>query len=694
LSIVSVALLTNLALADSTSSLLPTADGNYTQWTTVGSGSHFANIDETPCNGTTDYNRTTTVGNRDSYVVTDGVPNGARITQIEIKPCASRDSNGGTNPVMNVFYRFGGINSADAGAYSLTGTTPAEIATTTFSGLSLLKTATTTLEVGAVLTSSTKGARLSKIATVVTYNPLIDPSGATAAASTSEAGVLLQWTDNSSIETNFEVVRSTDGSNFSHLATTSANVISYQDTNVVASTVYYYKVRAHNFGGYSAFTNTATTTTGSIPSSPSDLSASASTTALQINLNWTDTSDNEKNFVLERGLSTSTFSFLKTVNAGVTSTTDTSLSANTTYYYRVSASNGYGTSSPSASASATAASIPADPSGLTLSTQPAASSTTDIILDWADNSSNELGFKIERDSGSGFSQIATTTANAVTYTDASRPDGTYAYRLRAFNGVGSSGYTNTATTAVPIIWTTHSTDLEQDNEQYWSIDDNSSLSFNGSLTMAAWVKMESLPTAVMSTIMRKWVDCDPNDGGYALDVVFNSVSGTHELHIGVVGSGGGDGDRFYAHYPFATSTWYHVAGTLNNSSKEYTLYVNGTPLSNVRNLAGVATSTGTQGLSGDNPHPLVFGQRKWVSNAVCSGPAGADYLDGKIDDIRLWNRELSSGDISSLYSNPGEFSNGTDMKGWWKFDNDATDSSGEGNNLTGVNGPTFTTDTP
>jgi hypothetical protein len=70
---------------------------------------------------------------------------------------------------MNVFYRFSGVNSSDAGFYVLSGTTPVQLATTPFTSLSLAKGSGSTLEIGAVLSSGNKGARLSRIATTVTY---------------------------------------------------------------------------------------------------------------------------------------------------------------------------------------------------------------------------------------------------------------------------------------------------------------------------------------------------------------------------------------------------------------------------------------------------------------------------------------------------------------------------------------------
>jgi hypothetical protein len=157
--------------ASTTSTLVPTADGTFKQWTPSTGTSHFALVDETACN-TTDYNSTNTAGNRDSYSIDiSSIPAGSQITQIEIIPCASKNLNGGSASLLNVFYRFDGVNSADAGSYSLSATSPAPLATTTFSGLALNRIASSTLEVGAVLTSGSKGAKLSKISTVITYTP-------------------------------------------------------------------------------------------------------------------------------------------------------------------------------------------------------------------------------------------------------------------------------------------------------------------------------------------------------------------------------------------------------------------------------------------------------------------------------------------------------------------------------------------
>lgn len=77
-----------------------------------------------------------------------------------------------------------------------------------------------------------------------------------------------------------------------------------------------------------------------------------------------------------------------------------------------------------------------------------------VNLSWTDNSNNENGFQVERRLGTGsFSQIFSSSSNVRTFQDSAAPTGSsVGYRVRAFNGAGSSAYSNTVqiTTSGPV----------------------------------------------------------------------------------------------------------------------------------------------------------------------------------------------------------------------------------------------------
>lgn len=95
--------------------------------------------------------------------------------------------------------------------------------------------------------------------------------------------------------------------------------------------------------------------------------------------------------------------------------------------------------------------VPLAPSNLTAKSI----STTEINLTWTDNSTNELGFKIERKTGSGtYSVIGTNNTNELTFNDSNlSPSTAYNYRVCSYNSTGNSiAYSNeiTVTTNTPI----------------------------------------------------------------------------------------------------------------------------------------------------------------------------------------------------------------------------------------------------
>jgi len=81
-----------------------------------------------------------------------------------------------------------------------------------------------------------------------------------------------------------------------------------------------------------------------------------------------------------------------------------------------------------------------------------------VELNWTDNSNNEDGFIIERESQGteAFTVIDTVPANSTFYIDNSVVYLTYVYRLTAYNSFGQSAYSDTAQVVVPVELTSFS----------------------------------------------------------------------------------------------------------------------------------------------------------------------------------------------------------------------------------------------
>jgi hypothetical protein len=98
------------------------------------------------------------------------------------------------------------------------------------------------------------------------YTPLKEPTGPgnDAGLGVTVAGttITLDWDDESSAESGYQIERSTDGVSYSLIHTTAANVETYADTGLAAGT-YYYRVRAYdsnanNWSGWLVQTGSST----------------------------------------------------------------------------------------------------------------------------------------------------------------------------------------------------------------------------------------------------------------------------------------------------------------------------------------------------------------------------------------------------------------------------------------------------
>jgi len=107
------------------------------------------------------------------------------------------------------------------------------------------------------------------------------------ATATSSSAISLSWTYTSTNEDGFKIERSTDGSNFAHIASVGAGVTTYSDAGLASSTTYYYRVRAFNTCGESGYSSIAQATTDAAQQLTTVYVSSASASKTSVQNRWT-----------------------------------------------------------------------------------------------------------------------------------------------------------------------------------------------------------------------------------------------------------------------------------------------------------------------------------------------------------------------------------------------------------------------
>jgi len=188
------------------------------------------------------------------------------------------------------------------------------------------------------------------------------PTGLMAWPSSSDS-IVLNWTDTASNEDGFKIERKNGaGGTYAEIGTTATDIVSFNDLHRTPGIVYYYRVRAFNNIGNSAYSNEASATVSgsaaNVPNAPSNLSVTL-ITGTRINLQWTDNSDNENSFRVEKlkaGGGSWTSVITLPAHNGLPNTVSylvQGLTPLTQYTFRVIASNYQGDSGPSNQVTAT-----------------------------------------------------------------------------------------------------------------------------------------------------------------------------------------------------------------------------------------------------------------------------------------------------------------------------------------------------
>ena len=205
----------------------------------------------------------------------------------------------------------------------------------------------------------------------------------------------------------------------------------------------------------------------------------------------------------------------------------------------------------------------------------------------------------------------------------------------------------------------------------------SNLRFNrlDTFSISAWVKVD---TTQNNVIVANQLAPSTNYRGYYLAV------NTSNKVIVILRSTLSDRLIYTSTTTLSNSVWYHIVFTYDGTATTTggNIYIN----NSLDTLTRTGTLTGTM----ESTDPLYLGSRDDSDN----------WFSGHLDEISIFNTELSASDVSTIYGTgvPNDISSISGLVSWWRFEEGsgltATDSGTGGNNGTLDNAVAYSTDVP
>ncbi len=172
------------------------------------------------------------------------------------------------------------------------------------------------------------------------------------------------------------------------------------------------------------------------------------------------------------------------------------------------------------------------------------------------------------------------------------------------------------------------------------VDLNGSISLPNTFTIEAWVYSTS--NSGEQSILAECDDPNSPSGCFGLDydgLFFRSIDGKVDLSM-FDNSGGFNGFVYTSNTALPLNSWTHVAATVNSITKTVSIYYNG-----ILQPGGLIFNNGT-GVPSSSYEPSIGGQNN-VFNEVTT-----NLWSGKLDEIRIWDSQLSQADIQNRFENP------------------------------------------
>jgi len=155
---------------------------------------------------------------------------------------------------------------------------------------------------------------------------------------------------------------------------------------------------------------------------------------------------------------------------------------------------------------------------------------------------------------------------------------------------------------------------------------------SGSFSISCWINSDAAPSGANYSVFTA-----DNSGsvGFAL-FTHSGYSGRLRLEIGTNGS---TWRNIWSTDPLVASQWYHVVIVVDRSTQSAQMYIDGVLQSYT---ADTGAAAGSLSVVGAIPTKANY----WGA----SDNSGLTYFDGKIDDGALWNRALTSAEVTQIYN--------------------------------------------
>lgn len=403
-----------------------------------------------------------------------------------------------------------------------------------------------------------------------------------------------------------------------------------------------------------------------IAAAPYNLTAAVASPTV-INLTWYNRATNEEGYKVESKVN-GVWTTIATLAPNSTVYSLTSLTPSTSYTFRVNAFNVTGNSYSNEVTTTTFPIAPTAPTNLIGNVV----SDSQIDLTWTDNSSTESAYRVQSKVNGNWILLVTLPANTTSYSLTNLTSNTvYTLRVGAYN-IGAETYSNevSPTTqpsslmnglAAYYPFTGNANDASGNNNHgtvhgavltndrfgatngayefngttaYIDTQDSPSLSIVGDITLSAWVydygASNNYHTIVQKRIGGNW--------SYSLAYSFVPGPALNEQNKVVTGrrNGGGSGwDYKYSNALISFNRWQHVVVVIK--SNKVSFYLDGVNVGNTASHGDQFSISMINQATG-----LSIGRTfDWASSVT-------EHMQGKIDEIRIYNRGLTQSEITYL----------------------------------------------